>query len=385
MPSFPYPADSGYRIKTFNLIQILKKYFEIDLMILQLKSEEHDLSYFHENSINCNIFTVNLIEKTLNLAKAIFTNSPFQSAVYKCKRARKELKYSVDRYDYVVCSMIRTSDYVDLVPRNKLIVDMVDLLSRGYTKSRENTNSTFFKLVYRLEAGRLAFMERYVADKARYVLLVNKEETEYLNQRNNNVKWIPNGVNKVLFDYNKLDLNYSNDIVFLGTMNYQPNIDAMLWLDKHVLDHLDPRIRLIIIGRNPAASILDLQKRRKNVLITGYVEDPYIILNSGLAVVAPMQNGGGIQNKLLESMALGTINVVTRYAANPIFGAKDGEHFLVYDNPEEFAIALNNILFDREKFYFLKKGAKDFIRSNYTWEQYEQSLIPCFDQNKKNV
>jgi len=159
---------------------------------------------------------------------------------------------------------------------------------------------------------------------------------------------------------------------------YQPNIDAILWLDKYVLDYLDPKIRLTIIGRNPATSILDLQKRRKNVLITGYVQDPYVILNSSLAVVAPMQNGGGIQNKLLESMALGTINVVTSYAANPIVGAKDGEHFLVKDDPKEFARAVNAILSDHDQYIYLKKSAKDFICSKYTWQQYEHSLMQCF-------
>ena len=221
-------------------------------------------------------------------------------------------------------------------------------------------------------------MERYVSEHARCVLLVNKEEAEELNRFQNNAKWIPNGVNSSLFNYDKINLSFSYDIVFLGTMNYQPNIDAILWLDKYVLDYLDPKIRLTIIGRNPATPILDLHKRRKNVLITGYVQDPYVILNSSLAVVAPMQNGGGIQNKLLESMALGTINVVTSYAANPIVGAKDGEHFLVKDDPQEFARAVNAILLDHDQYIYLKKSAKDFICSKYTWQQYEDSLMQCF-------
>lgn len=378
LPSFPYPADSGYRIKTFNLICILQKYFEVELMILQLKPEVPDISYFKEHNITCNFFPIGLVEKTINLLAAIFTDRPFQSAVYNCKNARKNLLNSIDKCDYVICSMIRTSSYMNLIPKNKLIVDMVDLLSKSYSKSKENTNSQFFKLIYRLEAGRLASMERYVAKHARYVLLVNKEETEYLNRYNSNAKWIPNGVNSSLFEYSKIDQSFSHDIVFLGTMNYQPNIDAILWLDRYVLDYLDPKIRLTIIGRNPVASILDLQKRRKNVLITGYVEDPYIILHSSLAVVAPMQNGGGIQNKLLESMALGTINVVTSYAANPIVGAKDREHFLVKDDPKEFARAINAILYDRDKYIYLKNNAKDFIRNKYTWQQYENSLIQCF-------
>lgn len=378
LPSFPYPADSGYRIKTFNLIRILQKHFEVEMMILQLKPEDHDMSYFEENKIYSSFFSIGLIEKAVNLIAAIFTRRPFQSAVYSCKKARKKLISNIDKYDYVVCSMIRTSSYIDLIPKNKLIVDMVDLLSKSYSKSKENTNSQFFKLIYRLEAGRLASMERYVAEHARYVLLVNKEEAEGLNQFHNNAKWIPNGVNSSLFKYNKIDSSFSCDIVFLGTMNYQPNIDAILWLDKYVLDYLDPKIRLTIIGRNPAASILDLQKRRKNVLITGYVEDPYVILNSSLAVVAPMQNGGGIQNKLLESMALGTINVVTSYAANPIVGAKDGEHFLVEDDPKAFARAVNAILSHHDQYIYLKKSAKDFICSRYTWQQYEDSLMQCF-------
>lgn len=380
LPSFPYPADNGYRIKTFNLIKILRRFFQIELMVLRLKEEEIDDSYLRNNDIPYNVFTIGMAEKIANLTGAIFTKIPFQSAIYKCSRARKELKDKIRDYDYIVCSMVRTGCYVDLIPKDKLIVDMVDMLSKSYSRSISNTTSSFYRLVYKLEVGRLAYMEKYIAEKSHHVLLVNKEETWHLNKYNHNVKWIPNGVNNKLFDYDNIDVGYSDDIVFIGTMDYQPNVDAILWLDKYVLDHLNEQIRLIIIGRNPAKLILEIQKKRKNVLIMGFLEDPYIIVKSCLAVVAPMQNGGGIQNKLLESMAMGTINVVSSYAAKPIVGAENGKHFIVNDDPEQFASTVNSIFKNRIKYESFKVHSKELIINNYTWEQYASALIPIFKQ-----
>jgi glycosyltransferase involved in cell wall biosynthesis len=190
-----------------------------------------------------------------------------------------------------------------------------------------------------------------------------------------NVKWLPNGVNPLLFSYNKFSKEFDNSITFIGAMHYQPNIDAIIWFDRYVLDHIDPTIRFFIIGSNPNIKILNIAKKRKNVIVTGFLEDPYCILNSCSLVVSPMQNGGGIQNKILESMALGKINILTSTCSKPIKGAVDLIHFFVKDNPKEMANLINEVCSNPMKYNQIGINAKELIRNNYTWESHEFKLL----------
>jgi glycosyltransferase involved in cell wall biosynthesis len=148
-------------------------------------------------------------------------------------------------------------------------------------------------------------------------------------------------------------------------MHYQPNIDAILWLDKYVLDYINPSIRFYIVGSNPSLQVLSVARKRKNVFVTGFLDDPYIILNSCNAVVSPMQNGGGIQNKILESMALGKINILTSVCSKPIKGGQHLEHFIVEDDPMNFASLINDVCFSAEKFNGIGENAKDLILNFY--------------------
>jgi glycosyltransferase involved in cell wall biosynthesis len=173
-------------------------------------------------------------------------------------------------------------------------------------------------------------------------------------------------------------MKYKNHIAFFGKMDYQPNIDAVLWFVENVLPYLNKTLKFIVVGAYPAKVIQDLSKNFQNVKVTGFVEDPYLILKSSLCVVAPMQTGAGIQTKILECMALGTINIVSSLAAKPI-GAEHGKHFLVCDDPKEMANVINNIYKNPKNFEYLKIGAREFIKNNFTWGIYEKKLLNVID------
>ncbi len=238
---------------------------------------------------------------------------------------------------------------------------------------QKTTNSVLFKMIYTIESKRLSCYEPKIINQSDLTLCVNKAEAEDVS-RYGNVKWIPNGVNESIFEYNKRDGNYQYSIAFFGAMFYQPNIDAVLWFDKYVLDWVDSKIRFYIIGSKPSKEVCELAKKRSNVIITGFMEDPYLILNSCDVILAPMQNGGGIQNKILETMALGKVNILTTYAAEPIIGGIAGQHFLVEDNPEKMAELVNDVCFSFDKYAMIGKTAKQLILEQYTWTNYKDKL-----------
>jgi len=157
-------------------------------------------------------------------------------------------------------------------------------------------------------------------------------------------------------------------------MDYQPNIDAVLWFVANVLPRLDQNLTFGIVGAYPTKKVKSLERKYKNVVVTGFVEDPYEIVKSSLCVVAPMQTGGGIQNKVLESMALGTINIVSSLAAKPI-AARNTEEFLVIDDPVDIALTINDIYKNPEKYVHIKEKSREYIKANFTWSIYERKII----------
>ncbi|KOR31929.1 hypothetical protein TI05_10495 [Achromatium sp. WMS3] len=162
-------------------------------------------------------------------------------------------------------------------------------------------------------------------------------------------------------------------------MDYQPNIDAVCWFMENVFDKLDKNIKCVIVGINPVDKIKEMQNSR--IKVTGFIDDPYSILNSCFAIIAPMQTGGGIQNKILETMALGKITITTTLGASPIVGAKDNEHLIIEDDPDKMAHKINEVFKNKIKFCNIEKKSKKLMQDSYTWNSYQNILKKMIQEN----
>jgi len=136
-----------------------------------------------------------------------------------------------------------------------------------------------------------------------------------------------------------------------------------------------------MVGASPTRQVRRLA-RHPRIEVTGFVDDPYALLKGSLCTAAPMQTGGGIQNKVLETMALGTVNIVSPLAARGI-GARHGRHWLVIDDPQEMAHTLNDIAAHPEKYLPLGTAARDYIRRHFTWTIYGRKIREVVEQVRK--
>ncbi len=376
IPGSPFPPINGHKLKIFNLIKILSKSYDLILVTIsttKLTSEE--IEFVNQYSIKNFHFKLNLFSSiSHSLFNFIFKFKPLQVGFFYSIKLKNILVNDFKEVDFVIYNLIRTGDYIKCFDHVINVFDMVDLLSDSYKKSYSSTTSFLHKIFYKYEIPRLERYEISLIKNTKLTFLVNEDEALSMN-RYGNVKWIPNGVNSLLFSYNKFSNEFDNSIAFIGAMHYQPNIDAILWFDRYVLDHINPSIRFYIIGSKPNSQILNLANKRKNVIITGFLEDPYYILNSCNLVVSPMQNGGGIQNKILESMALGKINILTSICSKPIKGAENLIHFFVEDKPKEMACLINEICLNPLKYQQIGNMAKELIQNNFTWESYETKIL----------
>jgi len=374
----PYPPVGGDRLKNYWLLRILSKHFKINLVSINDQEIPKDFfDFVNELGLTFKIFQKNKSQCYFNTLKGLATNKlPLQVNYYYFKDIQNYIDNIYKSHDLLFATLIRTAKY--LVGKEKpKILEITDSIGLNYLRSASKTFSSKWKTIYLIERNRLLKFEKYCIEQFDKTLFVNKEERDYFNLPQK-TEWLPNGVDETLFTYEKADPKYKNFVAFLGKMNAQPNVDAVLWFVKNVLPYLKRNIKFIIVGAHPPKIIMDLSKKFENVEVTGFVEDPYLILKSSLCVVAPMQTGGGIQNKILESMALGTINIVSSLAAKPI-GAENGKHFLVCDDAKDMADLINEIYDNPIKFEYLKKNSREFIKYNFSWSIYERRILDIID------
>jgi glycosyltransferase involved in cell wall biosynthesis len=380
LPRNIFPVVYGYAIHKKNLIEILNRHYQLSIVIISDKKiSDEEYRFFKHNSFYFKFVVFPKWKYYFNAFSDIFSSLPIQVNYYYFRKVQSIIDSLLPDHDIVIGSLIRTMRYLEKTPEKcRIIFDAIDSIALNYKKSSKNVSSILWKILYRIEANRLLKYEEYWVKRAYSTMFFNKFECDYWSTHGNALL-MPHGVNNALFNYNKSNVKYASFVSFIGKMNYQPNIDAALWYINNIHSKIGDTIPFIIIGAYPTRHILSVAESKKNITVTGFIDDPYLIVNSSAVVVAPMQTGAGIQNKVLESMALGKINIVTSLAAKPIIGAIDGIHFIVADTVEEYCNKIVDVISNPQKYKNIGKEARDFIKTDYTWDYYETKYISAIN------
>ena len=165
-----------------------------------------------------------------------------------------------------------------------------------------------------------------------------------------------------------------HELVFVGNLSYPPNISAVTYIVKEVLPLLPKDTKLIVSGSSPHHSIEKLIKDNPNISLTGWVDDIRNSYLRGKVFIAPMFIGTGLQNKLIESMALG-VPCITTPLANNALKAKPNNEILVANTKEEFAQAVTKLLNDKQLYDELKAKGKVFVQERFDWSKTVRDTI----------
>lgn len=171
----------------------------------------------------------------------------------------------------------------------------------------------------------------------------------------------------------------ANRVIFSGNMQYQPNVQAVLWFVAECWPQIRtarPDAEFFIQGRDPIAAIRALESV-PGVKVVGTVPDVGPLIRSSAVCVNPMLAAGGMQNKLIEYLACGKA-VVASTVANEGIGAKPGVHLMIADDAEAMAKAVVDLLDDSERRSALGAAGRAFVMENWTWEHHFLKLEENF-------
>jgi sugar transferase (PEP-CTERM/EpsH1 system associated) len=230
--------------------------------------------------------------------------------------------------------------------------------------------------VYRREAECLFRLEKHLAEQFDVSLFVSSAEAQMFrnlveNSTAEKVDFYNNGVDTDYFSPERsLQNPYSakeKALVFTGAMDYWPNVDAVSWFSKEVFPEVlrtDPEARFYIVGGNPSEKVRQLQQQ-PGIVVTGRVEDVRPYIQYAAVAVAPMRIARGVQNKVLEAMAMGKPTVVTPQGLEGI-DAEDEEEVLVARDAPGFIDKILAVL--RGESSELGGRAQTLISKAYTWD-----------------
>jgi sugar transferase (PEP-CTERM/EpsH1 system associated) len=377
----PYPPTKGDKIRSFHQIRYLSMKHTVHLGCLV--DEPGDLQYVKALERYCASVDIVYRAKTVATslaALALFTKKPLSIVAFYSSELAKKIRQRLnsEAFDRILVFSSAMAEYVREVSDLPKVMDFVDVDSE---KWRLYADYHPFPLswLYRLEAERLARYEEEVARAFDCAVFVSEKEACLLKRRVSDrpISIIPNGVDLDYFAATADDQPGFDEpaLVFLGAMDYFPNVDAVRYFCGEVfplIRRASPETRFYIVGRNPTRQVRALG-HQPNVIVTGSVPDVRPYLAKARVAVAPLRIARGIQNKILEAMAMGLPVIGTSMAFQGLQAtAADG--IRMADDPRDFAEAVLLLLEDHGLRRRCALQARCYVERRHRWQDHGVQL-----------
>ncbi len=316
----------------------------------------------------CKTITVHYMRRGkifLRLLKSFFSKKPFQYSYHYESTAANQLKslsLSLNP-DKIIFQLIRTVGYVSVFKKEKCILDLMDCFSYHYLL--RSKQSVFpMRYLYWMEYVRIKKMEGYTMDYFNKVCIISQKDKLLLPGNSDKIIVVPNGVLPCIENG---PAEKTIDLLFTGNLNYPPNIAAAKFLCKSVLPLLSQKqYQLVLAGADPHRTILALEA--KGIRIISNVVNMPALQQAARLFIAPMFLSTGVQNKILEAMAVGLPVLTTPQAADAI-GAIPNQHLFTAVSASDFALQIQRILaLPTAELEKICAQAKKFTLEHFQWE-----------------
>jgi sugar transferase (PEP-CTERM/EpsH1 system associated) len=368
LPRVPYPTEKGDKLRAFHQIKQLSKQHEIILCAL-------NDGVLHEDAIPVlrkyvkaiHIIPISKGTVFFNLLKTLFSSKPLQVGYFYNAGSARKIRELINQYkpDHIFCQLIRVAEYVKGIPIPKTL-DFQDVFSKGVER-RLATSAFYLKPFLNIEYKRLLKYEHDAFEAFDNKIIISAPDRDLIpHPEREKIVVVANGVDTGFFA--PLEQTKEYDLVFTGNMGYPPNINAAEFLVNTVLPELQrrrPGTTLLIAGANPHLRVMVLKS--PSIEVSGWVPDMRECYAKARIFIAPMQIGTGLQNKLLEAMAM-QIPCITSPLAFQALKADAGKDILVAETVSGYVDHILMLLDDPAKAREIAMNGYRFVHANYSWE-----------------
>jgi sugar transferase (PEP-CTERM/EpsH1 system associated) len=365
----PYPLEKGDKLRAFHQLRHLAQRHEVALFAVSDAPLHPDArAVLAEHCAEVEIVPFSRAQAGWNVARGLATGRPAQVGYFHFRRAQRAFDGLVERFapDHLYCQLIRTAPYARPHPGIPKTIDYMDAFSKGLDRRLE-TASLHMRPPIALERRRVIAYERDAFDRFDHHTIISEQDRDLIpHPRRAEIEVIPNGVD---FDFFRpVEAEKRFDLLFNGNMGYPPNVEAVEFLVGEVMPLVRerrPATTLLISGATPAPRVQALAS--DTVTVSGWVDDVRDSYASARVLVAPMLISIGLQNKLLEAMAM-RMPCVTSLLANNALRAEPGREVLTADQPRQYADHIVTLLDDQARAREVAAAGYEFVRRAYDWE-----------------
>ena len=376
----PWPPDRGDRIRSWHVFEALAKLAPVHIAALADNDADAVLARGKISPLCASMcIEVRNVSRPIALAQAVLRGEPVSNHLFKNVALAQHVGELLrdGRISHIVAFSGQMAQYLPTHFNGPVIMDFVDVDSAKFATYAEQDKRQPLSWLHAREAQKLSAYEAEVARRTDASLFVSEAEAALFRERSglgaDKVHAIENGIDTDRFDpavrLEPVDAGEGALAVFTGQMDYRPNIDAVRWFAADILPLIrqhHPAARFAIVGRAPTEEVRALEKL-PGVTVTGEVPDVRPWLAAANAVVAPLLLARGVQNKLLEAMAMAR-PVVASVAAAEGIDATPGEHLRVADDAQGIADAVCAVFGDPVAASQMGAAARGRMIARYGWD-----------------
>jgi glycosyltransferase involved in cell wall biosynthesis len=377
-PILPYPPDDGSRLRPYQIINFLSNVCDVDLISFYLPGEDIDSAKRFYKSLCKNIFFLQQKKTDSSLISKLFV----YSVSFDNKREIIKI-ISENNYDLIIAEKIIMLSYFnnDTFKAYRIVIDSWGIDSKiSYQLFLEEEN-ILKKLFCFVKYIRHFLAEIYFLSKCDYIIAITDEVYRFYKKflKGKKLFLIPNAVDVNYYMPLNIEIE-KGKIVFVGIMNFLPNIDAVYFFVRQILPRLRGKVkfRFYIVGKNPSPEVFSLHNG-SDVIVTGTVDDVRKYIYDCELVVVPLRMGSGLRNKVIQAMACGKCVVATKEACEGL-NVKDGENILIADTPEEFVEKILMVFDNKNLRLKIEKNARKYVEDNFSYDIIKKKWIEFYEE-----
>lgn len=388
--AIPYPPRAGFLSRSYHLLRELARRHEVDLVAFVQESWVRTLFPTVEGGLEdsrralgefCKSVTFVPIDrltgrwgKQRTALEALLAGSTYTTSwlVSPAGRAAVHKAMEESRCDLVHFDTIGLAPYRTLSRGRPATLTHHNVESHMMLRRADNSRNPLARGYFRNEGRKLRRYERRVADRFATHITCSELDAERFREivPEANIVVVPNGVDCEFFTPAGSEVR-PNSVIFVGTMNWYPNVQAVSYLLREVWPGLKlrvPQATLDIVGSNPPESIVQLARSLPDVTVHGYVPDVRPLIDTAAVFACPIRDGGGTKLKILDAFAMKKCVVAHPIACEGI-DVVPGRNIVLASSAEEFIREISSLLSDDARRTALGLAARELVAARYSYRE----------------
>ncbi len=378
----PLPLNDGHSLRSYNLLKCACNHHDVHLLSFVKYQEE----YQHKEELLKLCQSVELVELEENnsnvalfksLLFSVLTGRAFVVHKYRSTKMAEAIQRLLSQvsFDIVHLDMLFLGVYANLFTHYPILLDEHNVESDLVFRRLQSEKMVLKRIFYRIQYKRLYKFEKGICNNVQAIITcseIDRKKIKLITKKQNIVSVVPNGVDTTFFNSEFDKKTNKNQLVFVGGLNWFPNLDALKWFDFNIFPELLKKYKKCCLHVIGYSDYYDF-KHKDSFVIHGRVEDIRPIVAESVIFVVPLRIGGGTRLKILNAMSMGKLVISTTVGAEGL-GVTHGDNIILADSPTEFVSAIDHYINAPDECMAIGKRARKFVTQNFSWASICEKL-----------